>query len=32
MMVTHSAAQADEAGRVVDMLDGRIVAGVRRAA
>jgi putative ABC transport system ATP-binding protein len=32
VMVTHSAAQADEAGRVVDMLDGRIVAGVRRAA
>jgi putative ABC transport system ATP-binding protein len=32
VMVTHSAAQADEAGRIVDMLDGRIVAGVRRAA
>lgn len=32
VMVTHSAAQADEAGRVVDMLDGRIVAGVRRVA
>ena len=31
VMVTHSAAQADEAGRIVDMLDGRIVAGVRRA-
>ncbi len=31
IMVTHSAAQADEAGRIVDMLDGRIVAGVRRA-
>jgi putative ABC transport system ATP-binding protein len=31
VMVTHSEAQADEAGRIVDMLDGRIVAGVRRA-
>jgi putative ABC transport system ATP-binding protein len=31
VMVTHSPAQADEAGRVVDMLDGRIVASVRRA-
>ena len=32
VMVTHSPAHADEAGRVVNMLDGRIVAGVRRAA
>jgi putative ABC transport system ATP-binding protein len=32
VMVTHSPSHADEAGRVVNMLDGRIVAGVRRAA
>lgn len=30
VMVTHSPAHADEAKRIVDMLDGRIVAGVRR--
>ena len=30
IMVTHSPAHADMAGRVVDMLDGRIVADVRR--
>jgi putative ABC transport system ATP-binding protein len=32
IMVTHSPAHADMAGRVVDMLDGRIVADVRRIA
>lgn len=32
VMVTHSPAHADQARRVVDMLDGRIVANARRAA
>jgi putative ABC transport system ATP-binding protein len=32
VMVTHSASQADQAKRVVNMLDGRIVASARRAA
>lgn len=32
VMVTHSPAHADMAGRVVEMLDGRIVADVRRRA
>jgi putative ABC transport system ATP-binding protein len=32
VMVTHSPAHADMAGRVVEMLDGRIVADVRRIA
>jgi len=31
VMVTHSASQADQAKRVVNMLDGRIVASARRA-
>ncbi len=32
IMVTHSPSQADQAKRVVNMLDGRIVASARRAA
>lgn len=32
VMVTHSPAHADQARRVIDMLDGRIVANARRAA
>jgi putative ABC transport system ATP-binding protein len=32
VMVTHSPSQADQAKRVVNMLDGRIVASARRAA
>jgi putative ABC transport system ATP-binding protein len=31
VMVTHSPSQADQAKRVVNMLDGRIVASARRA-
>jgi putative ABC transport system ATP-binding protein len=31
IMVTHSPSQADQAKRVVNMLDGRIVASARRA-
>ncbi len=32
VMVTHSAAHADYAGRIVNMLDGRILQERRRAA
>jgi putative ABC transport system ATP-binding protein len=31
-MVTHSPAHADYAGRIVDMLDGRVLVETRRAA
>jgi putative ABC transport system ATP-binding protein len=31
VMVTHSPSHADQAKRVVNMLDGRIVASARRA-
>ena len=32
VMVTHSPAHADEAKRVINMLDGRIIVSARRAA
>jgi putative ABC transport system ATP-binding protein len=32
VMVTHSPAHADYAGRVVNMLDGRVLVETRRAA
>jgi putative ABC transport system ATP-binding protein len=32
VMVTHSPAHADYAGRVVNMLDGRVLLETRRAA